>query len=76
MPTKTLGVEGGWNVRSYIGWRGEQNILKVWKPLPRRGVSKTLRGRLKEKAQTRQYLLAVTRREKLNHTHFQDKALK
>ena len=27
MPTRTLGSKWGWNVRSHIGWRGEQNIL-------------------------------------------------
>ena len=27
MPTRTLGLEWGWNVRSHIGWRGERNIL-------------------------------------------------
>ena len=48
------------NVRSHIGWGGERNIpYKVWKPLPSRSILKTLRGSPKEKAQRRQYLLAV-----------------
>ena len=27
MPTRTLGLEEGWIVRFYIGWRGERSIL-------------------------------------------------
>ena len=27
VPTRTLGLEGGWIVRSQIGWGGERNIL-------------------------------------------------
>ena len=27
MPERTLGTEGGWIVRSHIGWREERNIL-------------------------------------------------
>ena len=27
VPARTLGLEGGWIVRSHIGWRGERNIF-------------------------------------------------
>ena len=27
MPARTLGIEGGWIVRSHIGWGGERNII-------------------------------------------------
>ena len=55
--TKTLGLEGGWIVRSYIGWRGEWN--RVWKPLTSRRVLETLRGSLEGKAQGEQYQLMI-----------------
>ena len=39
MPTRTLGPEGGWIMRSYVGWGGEQNILHKG-----RRILKTLKG--------------------------------
>ena len=27
VPARTLGPEGGWIVRSHIGWGGERNII-------------------------------------------------
>ena len=56
-PARTLGPEGGWIVKSHIGWGGEQTtIYKDVETFPR---FKALRGSPKGKAQRRQYLLAV-----------------
>ena len=57
---RTLGPKGGWIVRSPSGGKeNETFFIRVWKPLPRRRVFKTLRGSSKGKLQRRQYLLAV-----------------
>ena len=56
VPARILGLEGGWIVRSHIGWRGEQNIFyKGVETSP----EKTRYKNSKEKAQRGQYLLAV-----------------
>ena len=60
MPARTQGPEGGWIVRSHIGWGGVGAFfIRVWKPLPSIRVLKTLRGSSKGKTQRRQYILAV-----------------
>ena len=54
------GTKEGWIVRSHISRGGERSILiRVWKPLPRRRVLKTLRRSSKRKAQREQHLLTV-----------------
>ena len=56
--SEDAGPEGGWIVRSHIGWGGERNIFyKCVETSPR--VLKTLRVSLKGKAQRGQCLLAV-----------------
>ena len=60
MPARMLGLEGGWIVRSHIGWREERSIpSKVWKPLPSGYVLKMLRGNPRGKTQSTQYLLTM-----------------
>ena len=49
VPTRTLGLQGGWIMRSHIGWRGKRRNLSV----------KTLRGNFERKLQREQYLEAV-----------------
>ena len=57
---KTLRPEGGWIVRSHIGWSRELNtIYKGVETSPSKRVLKTLRGSPKMKVQRGQYLLAV-----------------
>ena len=54
------GLQGGWIVRSHIGWRGERNIsYKGVETSLEQTRFKTLRGSPGGKAQRGQYLLAV-----------------
>ena len=46
MPASTLDLEGGWIVRSHIGWGGERNILyESVETSPKKTRYKTVRGR-------------------------------
>ena len=61
MPSKALGSEGGWIVRSPTSTEegNKAFFIRVWKPLPSRRVLKTLWGSPKGKAQSGQNLVAV-----------------
>ena len=60
MSATTLDPEGG-GLRdpTSVGEENKTIFIRVWKPLFRRGVLKTLRENPEGKAQRRQYLLAV-----------------
>ena len=58
--SEDAGLQGGWIVRSHIGWRGERNIpYKGVETLLSKRILKTLWGSLNEKTQRGQYMLAV-----------------
>ena len=57
---RTLAPKGGGLCDAILAGKGNKAcLIRMWKPLPNRCVLKILRGSLKEKAQRRQYLLAV-----------------